>query len=172
MAAVMDEIAGELAGRQLLVIDSHADWDHCWGNCYFTGAHAAPIIAHEHCRTRMLSVEAQAGLTEYQQRFSSFQHVILIPPTLTFTHELSIHGGDLTLELIGAPGHHPDHIAIWIPELRLLLAFDAAEKPLPLIEDAAGVQPMLTTLERFLALQPERVLCSHGKTTSIATVQE
>jgi hypothetical protein len=31
---------------------------------------------------------------------------------------------------------------------------------------------MFTTLEYFLALEPQRVLCSHGKTTSIAMVKE
>jgi hypothetical protein len=35
------------AGRQLLVINSHADYDHCWGNSLFAGktaVHPAPII--------------------------------------------------------------------------------------------------------------------------------
>src|SRR5581483_6532759 len=50
MAQVVQEIQDELAGRQLLVIDSHADWDQAGGNGYFTGTHAAPIIAHRHCR--------------------------------------------------------------------------------------------------------------------------
>jgi glyoxylase-like metal-dependent hydrolase (beta-lactamase superfamily II) len=166
VAAMMQEVQGELAGRQVLVVDSHADWDHSWGNAYFTGEYAAPIIAHNYCRTRILSEEARVGLADYQQRYPLFHSVRLVPPTITFDHQLTILGGDLTIELIPAPGHHPDHIAAWIPELRLLLAFDAVEKPLPIIEDAAGVQPMFNTLERFLALQPERLLCSHGKTTS------
>ena len=71
-----------------------------------------------------------------------------------------------------APGHHRDHIAAWIPELRLLLAFDAVEKPLPCLENAAAVPSMLSTLEHFLALEPERVLCSHGKTTSPQLVKD
>src|SRR5689334_20482302 len=62
MAQVMQEIQDALAGRQLLVINSHADWDHAWGNGYFTGAHTAPIIAHQHCRTRLQSDEAQTRL--------------------------------------------------------------------------------------------------------------
>jgi hypothetical protein len=53
-----------------------------------------------------------------------------------------------------------------MPELRLLLAFDAVEKPLPIIEGANCVPYMFTTLEQLIALQPQHVLCSHGKTTS------
>jgi glyoxylase-like metal-dependent hydrolase (beta-lactamase superfamily II) len=77
----------------------------------------------------------------------------------------------MTIELFPAPGHHRDHIAAWLPELRLLLAFDAVENPLPCIENAEAVPSMFATLERFIALQPGQVLCSHGKTTSPALVQ-
>ncbi|HLG63822.1 MAG TPA: MBL fold metallo-hydrolase [Ktedonosporobacter sp.] len=171
MAQVTQEIQDELAGRQLLVIDSHADWDHAWGNGYFTGTHAAPIIAHQHCRARLLSDEARTGLADFQQRDPTFRNTTLTPPTITFTDTLTISGGDLTLELLPAPGHHQDHIAVWLTELRLLLAFDAVENPIPIIENAEAVESMSATLERFLSMQPQRVLCSHGKTTSVDTVK-
>lgn len=168
VAAMMQEQAVQdaLAGREVVVVNSHADWDHSWGNAYFTGIHAAPIIAHDYCRTRILSDEAKAGLDEYQQRYPLFSSVALVPPTLTFSQTFTIHGGDLTIELIPTPGHHADHIAAWIPELRLLLAFDAIEKPLPGLEGPEGVQPMFDTLKRLQGLQPQRVLCSHGNSSS------
>ncbi|GHO54287.1 MBL fold metallo-hydrolase [Ktedonobacter robiniae] len=170
MQAVLGEIQSELAGRQLLVVNSHADWDHTWGNNYFQGRHAAPIIAHASCRERMLTKEAQEGLDEYQKRFDCFQHVVLRPPKLTFNDQLTIEGGDLTLQLLHTPGHQRDQVSLWIPELRLLLAFDAAEFPLPSLESAQAVPLMLSSLERLSALQPERVLCGHGKRNSIATL--
>ena len=40
------------------------------------------------------------------------------------------------------------------------------------IENAAAVPSMFATLGRFLALRPERVLCSHGKTTSPELVKQ
>jgi glyoxylase-like metal-dependent hydrolase (beta-lactamase superfamily II) len=172
MAIVMHEVQDALAGRQLLVVNSHADWDHTWGNAYFTAQHPAPIIAHEHCLQRMESEEAKTELQDYQQRYPVFQNVALVPPTLTFSSIMTIYGGDLTLALIPAPGHSADHIAAWIPELRVLLAFDAVEKPVPVINDAPGVPAMFATLERFLALEPLHVLCSHSKTTSIDIVKD
>jgi glyoxylase-like metal-dependent hydrolase (beta-lactamase superfamily II) len=168
---MMQMVQDQLAGRQVLVVNSHADWDHVWGNAYFTGEHAAPIIAHEHGRIRMESQEARAELADFQQRYPIFRNVRLLPATIAFNHELTIHDGDLTIELFPAPGHHRDHIAAWIPQLSLLLAFDAVENPLPCIENAGAVPSMFATLQHFLALRPERVLCSHGKTTGPAMVE-
>ncbi len=171
-AAMMQMVQGESGGREVLVVNSHADWDHVWGNGYFTGEHAVPIIAHEHSLIRGQSDDARKELEDYQQRYPIFRSVVLVPATITFRHGLTIHGGDLTIELIPAPGHHLDHIVAWIPQLRLLLAFDAVEMPLPIIEEAAAVPLMFSSLERLIALQPQRVLCSHGKTTSPELVKE
>ncbi len=153
------------AGRELLVVNSHADWDHCWGNGYFW--ESAPIIAHRLCRVRMQSEEARRELADFQSRYALFHDVELTPPMLTFTDRLTISGGDLTLELFPAPGHSPDHIAAWLPELRLLLAFDAVEFPLPVIANAESVDAMFATLERFRDLRPRRVLCSHGNSPDL-----
>jgi glyoxylase-like metal-dependent hydrolase (beta-lactamase superfamily II) len=169
---MMQAVQDELAGRKVLVVNSHADWDHAWGNAFFSGERAAPIIAHEYGLLRMQSEEARADLSDYQRRYAIFRHVELVPPTLTFNSRLTIHDDNLTIELFAAPGHQPDHIAAWIPRMSLLLAFDAVEKPLPCIENALAVPAMFATLEGLLALQPQRVLCSHGKTTSPEQVKE
>lgn len=166
MEQVMLAVQEQLVGRSMLVINSHADWDHCWGNAYFTGIRAAPIIASDQCLERLLSLEARTDLESFQQQYPLFEDVKLITPTITFSDRLVLQGGDLSIELLAAPGHQRDQIVAWIPELRLLLAFDAVEWPLPLVHDAESVPKMFDTLERLIALQPARVLCSHGKTTS------
>ncbi len=165
-SVMMQLVKSELTGRTVLCVNSHADWDHAWGNGYFTGDHAAPIIAHDHCLARLQSEEARKELLHFQQRDPTFQNVTLVPPTITFNQRLTIHSSSLTIELMHAPGHHLDQLVAWIPELRLLLAFDAVEKPLPIIEGPLCAPHMFTTLECLIALQPQRVLCSHGKTTS------
>ncbi len=170
--AMIDLLGNELNERAMLVVNSHADWDHCWGNAYFAGKLAVPIIGHDYAVVRMESAEERAGLEEYQQKYPLFRSVVLVSPTVTFSHHLTINGGDLTIQLFAAPGHHPDHIAAWIPELRLLLAFDAIEQPLPIMENAAAVPAMFATLEHFLSLQPQRILCSHGKVTDPGLIQQ
>jgi glyoxylase-like metal-dependent hydrolase (beta-lactamase superfamily II) len=172
VSIMIQSVNNELRGRSLLCIDSHADWDHAWGNCYFTGENVAPIIAHDHCFTRLQSTEAHLELLDFQQLSSTFKNVFLLPPTITFKQHFTIHDSNLTIELLHAPGHHLDQIVAWIPERRLLLAFDSVEEPLPIIEGVNCVPHMFTTLEYLITLQPLRVLCSHGKTTSPDQVKQ
>ena len=46
-AGIMDFVKADPAGRRLLVVNTHADYDHAWGNATFDddGPHPAPIIA-------------------------------------------------------------------------------------------------------------------------------
>src|SRR5207247_5831506 len=120
----------------------------------------------DHCLTRLQSTEAHIELLDSQQLSSTFKNVFLLPPTITFNQHFTIHDSNLTIQLLYAPGHHLDQIVAWIPELRLLLAFDAVEKPLPLIEGANCVPHMFATLEQLIALQPLHLLSSHWKTNT------
>jgi glyoxylase-like metal-dependent hydrolase (beta-lactamase superfamily II) len=171
VARVLDLCASDLVSRQLLCINSHADWDHTWGNGYFQQLPDVPILAHEVCRQRLLSEEARQQLRDYQARFPLFHDVTLRPPSLTFSERLTIVDGELSIELQHAPGHCPDQIVAWLPSLGLLLAFDAVEHPLPAIADAACAPLMLATLQRLATLNARRVLCSHGNTTSPALIE-
>src|SRR5438067_13257519 len=103
VSAMMQLLSTELQGRTILCIDSHADWDHAWGNCYFTREHAAPIIAHEHCLERLQSAEARQELLDFQQRDATFQKVTLVPTTIIFKQGLTIHDGNKTIELLHSP---------------------------------------------------------------------
>lgn len=172
MENIINDLASALMERQLLVVNSHSDWDHTWGNGAFVGHGEPPIIAHALCPQGLFSDASRETLAYFQSHYETFKNVELIPPTLTFEQGLTIYGGDLTLELFSAPGHEPDQIAAWIPELRLLLAFDAAEYPIPTLHEATGVPAMIATLERFLALHPARVLCSHGGTTAPSQIEK
>lgn len=172
-ADIMALLRPALAGRQLLVINTHADFDHCWGNAVFAapdGAYPAPIIAHEQARRRLRSDEARQSLAQRQQAAARFANVRLVAPTITFTESLRIEGGDLSLELIPTPGHTVDHIAVWIPELRLLLVGDAAEQPFPYVEAAETLPILRRSLERMAALNPTTVIPCHGGTTDPALI--
>ena len=172
MAFVMAAIEPELGNRQVLCVNSHADWDHAWGNGYFKHTRLVPILAHEECRQRLLSPEASAELCDYKKRSALFAEVTLVPPTLTFREQLMIADESLSIELLHAPGHCRDHIVAWLPALSLLLAFDTVEKPLPCIEESACTPLMFSTLRRLAALNPRHVLCSHSSSTSPALLRE
>jgi glyoxylase-like metal-dependent hydrolase (beta-lactamase superfamily II) len=166
------EIMGSLArvrqGRHLLVINTHADYDHAWGNSVFAeldSRYPAPIIGHAKTRARLLGQEARDGLAKKQAESSRFASVRLAPPDVTFTDGLEVDGGDLSLRLIPTPGHTPDHVAVWVPEIRLVLAGDAAEHPFPHVDSPHNLPTLRKSLHTLIDLQPASVLPCHGGTT-------
>ena len=48
---MMQMVQDQLAGRQVLVVNSHADWDHIWGTAGLS-APASQIVAHQACLAR------------------------------------------------------------------------------------------------------------------------
>lgn len=156
-------------GRQLLVVNTHADYDHAWGNQLFVGPQAefpAPIIATRLCAEQFQDPEVLTHLQQRQAREPAiFNEVVLTPPTLLFDERLWLDGGDLTLELFATPGHTPDHLAIYIPEIATLLAADGGELPFPMARTVDGLPTLRQSLARMAALNPKTVLYCHAPVT-------
>jgi glyoxylase-like metal-dependent hydrolase (beta-lactamase superfamily II) len=165
-AQALIEIATPFLDRRaLLVVNTHADWDHAWGNHAFVGPqalHPAPIIARQLCAERLRTSEAEMLATMRERQTGRFDDVVLTPPTLLFDQTLRIDGGDLTLELFATPGHQPDHLSIYIPEIRTLLAGDAAELPFPFPRSAADLPILRQSLDRMAAYELAVALYCHA----------
>jgi glyoxylase-like metal-dependent hydrolase (beta-lactamase superfamily II) len=159
----------DLQGRQLLVVNSHADWDHAWGNQLFDGPTArypAPIIAHTNGNLRFQDDDTLATLQQMQRQAPTiFDDVQLTAPTLTFSDQMMINGGDLTLHLFPTPGHTTDHIAIYIPEIRTLLSGDAAEIPFPIVHNSMNLPTLRASLATMAQMNAETVLYCHAPPT-------
>ncbi|MBB3135517.1 glyoxylase-like metal-dependent hydrolase (beta-lactamase superfamily II) [Rhizobium pisi] len=158
--------------RPLIVINSHMDWDHFWGNAAIAGR--APIIAHAAALERLRDPSTQQVLEDKVSQDSRFRNVELIGPDITFSGSMVLNGGDLTLELIHTPGHTPDHVAVWIPELRTCLAVDAVEYPVPEVwsRRADDLRLLRSSLSRIRDLNARLVIPAHGQTSSPSTVDE
>jgi glyoxylase-like metal-dependent hydrolase (beta-lactamase superfamily II) len=78
---------------------------------------------------------------------------------------LTINGSDLTLELFATPGHTPDHISIYIPEIDTLLAADAAEIPFPFARTTDGLPYMRESLAQLAEFDAQTVLYCHAPVT-------
>lgn len=156
-------------GRQLLVVNTHADYDHAWGNQLFVGPQAevpAPILATRRCAEQFQQPDAATFLQQMQsQEPAIFGEVRLAPPTVLFDDRLLLDGGDLTLLLFATPGHTPDHLAIYIPEIATLLAADGAEFPFPMARTVDGLPIMRQSLAALAALEPQQVLYCHAPVT-------
>lgn len=171
-AQALDLLRGERNGRPLIVVNSHMDWDHFWGNSAIAGR--APIVAHAAALERLRDPAAGRVLRDKAGKDERFRNVELVAPTLTFSGSTVLHGGDLTLELIHTPGHTPDHVAIWISELRVCLAVDSVERPIPKVwsDDPRDLRSICSSLGRIRDLDARLVIPAHGQTSSPSLVDE
>ena len=151
-------------GRALVVIDSHADYDHAWGNQVFLEpGQLAPIIGSRRCAERLSGDEGRASVARLSGEMPGrFDGLVLTPPNVVLDGEAAFRDGRLTVEALPAPGHSEDHLALYLPELRTLLPGDASEWPWPHVDGAAAFLAAHATLERLRALDPRIVLPCHG----------
>jgi glyoxylase-like metal-dependent hydrolase (beta-lactamase superfamily II) len=119
-------------GRPLLLANSHADWDHWWGNAAFPDV---PVFAHQLTLRRQLKEGKRSLAGKQREDPVMFRDVMLRPATVAFEGTLEVDLGGMHVQLIPLPGHTRDHIVAFIPERRLLFAADAAEDPIPLVTD-------------------------------------
>ena len=168
----LDLLEERAEARPLVVVNSHMDWDHFWGNAAIAGR--APIIAHAAALDRLRDPSTREVLSDKASQESRFRNVDLIGPAITFSGSMTLNGGDLTLELIHTPGNTPDHIVIWIPELRTCLAVDAVEYPIPEVwsRTAGDLRLIRSSLERIRDLKARLVIPAHGHTYSPSAVDE
>jgi len=156
----MARFADACAGRQTLVVYSHADWDHIQG----TAALGCPaVIGHTECARRFRQ-EARQTLAELQAgEPEKWDEVRLIPPDITFTRRLGLDLGGLAVSLHALPGHTPDSIVAFIPTMGLLLAGDAVELPCPCVPADCDLDAWIGGLERLRDnTEVRKVIPSHG----------
>lgn len=150
--------------RPILVFNSHADWDHYFGNQAFV----EPILGSRECRRRVLEVAGAGELARKRQDcLDSYGPVQLVAPTVVLDGEPTLDGGDLTIQALFTPGHRPDHLALWVPELRTLFPGDCLERPIPLVDEdstptSGTLEHLIASLTRMRALEPAWVLANHA----------
>ncbi|MCK5238870.1 MAG: MBL fold metallo-hydrolase [Candidatus Thorarchaeota archaeon] len=127
--------------RPVVVFNSHADWDHIWGNCYFKDA---MILGHEQCRER-INQEGKAELElngEHQQG-----EVILTPPTVVFEDNYIFE--DDGVEFFHSPGHTIDSASCYDRREKVLFVGDNVESSIP-YTNSLDIDTYITTLQNYL----------------------
>ena len=132
MTAVLE--LAERRRRPVLVVNSHADEDHAWGNCAFP---MAPVVGQRECRERFFDPADVEALLKHRlkENPAEFEQVVLRPPDITFERRMSIDAGGFTVDLWHLPGHKRDCIVAHVPEWSLFLGGDTIEDPFPLLND-------------------------------------
>lgn len=154
-AELLAAARGMVGARQLLVVTTHADWDHYFGNQVFD----CPILGTRACVARV-AVDGPVELAGKAAEGALWREVVLTPPNLAFEGEFVI---DDFIRLLPTPGHRADHVAAWIPSLSLLLPGDLLESPIPITDDAPeALADYERSLESLLELKPTWVLANHA----------
>lgn len=151
-----------LGEKELVIIYSHADWDHVWGTAGLPYQYAT-IIGHAACLSRFRE-DVPLTLREKQATEPSrWDAVQLIAPNLTFSKELTLELGGATLILRHLPGHTPDSIVAFLPEQGILFAGDTVETPLPCLSEHCPLAPWIEELQGWADDERVRIVIpSHG----------
>src|ERR1051326_8599847 len=96
------------------------------------------------------------------------------PATQTFDQEFDFMLGQYTFQLVHNPGETPDHLMVYIPELKMVFSGDNYLDGFPNLYTLRGTKPRWAldwaqSLTNILAYQPDIVLPSHGSTVSPAS---
>lgn len=162
--------------RPSVVVNTHFNGDHCWGNELVADA---SIVSHAMCRDQMVNgptpeflagiLDADSGgdpTVEYlQQAFAPFDFagITLTPPTDTFDveHTVDVCGRDVVLRHYG-PAHTLGDCVAWVPDERVLFTGDLVfYRVCPLVWDGT-VTTWLAALDDMLSLDPAVVVPGHG----------
>ena len=153
-----DTIRPLAPGGPNLLVNTHHHGDHHFGNGQF--APSATIVAHEQARVEM--AEAGLGLRHLWPDVE-WGDTPLTLPTVTFRDTLTVHAGDLRVELIHVgPAHTTNDVVVWIPQHRVLFAGDVVMSGTTPFCLMGSVEGALRAISRLRDLDPAVVVPGHG----------
>jgi len=156
-------VAGLGTIDHIIHTDHHPD--HTIGNAFLTGT----VVSHAITRQRLRDEPQDRGYLEYLYGFidpaalddeRSFTPRL---PDVTFTDRMTLHHGDLTVDLIHAPGHTRNTIAVHVPEEGVLFTGDnVCPQGLPSFQDST-LERWFTVLDELEALDFTILVGGHGE---------
>jgi len=134
-AEILADVADRFGLPIVAVINTHAHYDHSFGNQAFSAV-GVPIYGHhlvarhyaDYEQPRLLAVQADPS----REPDKAWQQVILTPPTHLVEQRMTVVAGGRTLELIPLPpGHTDTDLAILVPDARVWILGDVIEESGP-----------------------------------------
>jgi glyoxylase-like metal-dependent hydrolase (beta-lactamase superfamily II) len=140
--------------KEIVVFNSHFDYDHVWGNCFFKN----PIIlSHSKCRNILLE-KGDEFLEQYKQHQKG--DVELVLPNMTFKKEVKFY--DDNLIFFYSPGHTEDSASCFDYENEILFVGDNLEDPFPYVR-ILDVDAYIKTLKKYMEYEPVKILSGHDE---------
>ncbi|WP_026148112.1 MULTISPECIES: MBL fold metallo-hydrolase [unclassified Thioalkalivibrio] len=185
MLAQMDAATGIGAGDINLLVNTHANGDHTFGNRL---VHQAEIIASQASADEMpelppamlAGLMAQSGamgeVGKYLQRsFGAFDFggVELTLPTRTFSGELGLKVGDKDVKLIEVgPAHTRGDVLVHVPSDRVVYTGDILFIEGTPVMWAGPVGNWIAAIDRILGMDVETIVPGHGPITDHAGARQ
>src|SRR5215472_16058192 len=177
MLGVIKAATGVAADQIGVVVNTHSNGDHTFGNRLATNAVIIPSEAaaremREEGNPQLLaqlltSADTMGEVGAFFKRiFSAFDFagVTLKLPDRTFTGELSLKVGDKAVHLIQVgPAHTAGDVIAYVPANRLVYAGDILFIEGTPIAWAGPVRNWINACERILGLEVDTVVPGHGR---------
>lgn len=148
-------LQNEIDKKPFIIFNSHSDWDHIWGNCYFKDSE---IIGHERLN---LEIKSQRQIDDLK-RYDKYKEgdIELLGPTITFKEDyLLMNEG---IEFFYSPGHTLDSSSCFDSIDKVLFVGDNVESPNPSI-NFDNLKQYIETLERYLKIPFNHLVTGHDK---------
>ncbi len=152
MAEVHNVLMEAREDRPIVVFNTHSDYDHHWGNCYFS---PCTIISHAECRENIIKNGAN-DLKQYREHMRG--RVTLTRPNLVFTDRLRFP--EEGVEFFWSPGHTTDSASCIDHVDQILIAGDNIESPIPYLR-GPNFEQYGTTLRGYMDLRPRYIVTGH-----------
>jgi glyoxylase-like metal-dependent hydrolase (beta-lactamase superfamily II) len=153
----MDEMKAKLVqegveGKPFVVFNTHADYDHFWGNQSFEGS----LIVAQESTLRRIRTQGEEGLRE--NRGQMMGEVRLTPPNLLFRKKITFV--EDRVEFFYTPGHTGDSSSCYDTVDRTLLPGDNLEVPYPYV-NLLNLKEYTQSLEEYLKLEARVIIPGH-----------
>lgn len=161
---VLREIWSDFQSREYVVFNSHAHWDHYWGNSFFA---KHQIVADYLCYQEM----QQSFWADYRKnQYLAAELVELCLPNLLFTGKINFPEAEV--EVFHTPGHSEDGISVFFQKQGILFAGDNLEYLIPTYCDfSQGTTQYQATLKQYLDLKAEIYVPGHEGVLSSVEVE-
>ncbi len=166
-----------------VVVNTHHNGDHCWGNQVFAGAE---IIAHRGCAERFADFTPEAAeairtmaqppahLADLQQEMApfDFSEVVLTPPTTVVDGDTTLDLGGVRVDLLHVgPAHTEGDLVVHVPDEGVVLMGDVLFSRCTPIGWEGSTARWIQALQRVEGLAPEHVIPGHGPVGGVDDVR-
>ncbi|WMJ82147.1 MBL fold metallo-hydrolase [Clostridium sp. MB40-C1] len=151
-----------LVKKDIVIFNSHSDWDHIWGNCFFK---EELIVAHEKCREN-IEKNANTELNKYKDYCQG--KVSICTPNFTFTDRIYFY--EEGIEFIYSPGHTNDSASCIDKVDNILFVGDNVESPSPYLNNN-NFNEYKKTLTDYISIGAEVIVPGHGEVTDYDLVR-